>query len=103
MKLFISSNSVDPDNIISFRRNYIVADKINTLDLSELQPFGSGEYQIEGTLDNGNNYWCFLGGVGKQRAYELRRELCEWMARAAASTEPTALLLECHGGAWRQH
>ena len=102
MKLFISTNSLEPSNTIVFRKEYVVAEKINTARLNE-SPFGSGKYLIEGTIDNGNGYMILLGTLSEQRAQELRRELFAWMARAAASAEPTALLLECHAGAWRQH
>ena len=100
VKLFISTNSA----VGMFkRRDYVLADKINTFNLrragTEPQWF-----QIEGALDSATtSYHITLGYVSEEHAHRLRRDLFELIAQAAASPEPRAKLIECVDGAWREH
>lgn len=100
MKLFISTNSA----IGMFKRKeYVLADKINTFNLCEA---GSEPrwFQIEGALDSGSRvYHITLGYVSEEQAHRLRRDLFELIAQAAASSESRAKLVECIDGVWREH
>lgn len=81
MKLFISTNSA----IGMFkRRDYVLADKINTFDLRQAGTEPQW-FQIEGALDSGSRaYSITLGYVSDEQAHRLRRDLFELIAQAAA-------------------
>ena len=100
MKLFISTNSAMG---MSKRQEYVLADKINTFRLCKAGTEPQW-FQLEGALDSGTTvYHITLGYVGEEQAHRLRRELFGLIAEAAASSEPSAKMIECVDGTWREH